>query len=455
MLLVVNPYVKPAVVAAVQSSISAFALSDKIAGSPIDNTSKLAPVIKRVFALTQSVEPYTLDPKLLLSSELAASVTQPIPAWLMNSLPSVSDTVGTFWDINNNTFWTDDVSLGLFYYSSRNDTLLVDSLTTAQLVSSDHFSQIPQVLLTSLLGANQNASLAALNSWYVNTSVSADAYILSKQDFAETATYIKDIPSIWQTLFNLYISVTPSGGYVSTSDNNSGLDSAVAKSVIYTLNHPSDTLANSVSFHMDGEIGGVTPTDQLGSVINFTTSTQGLGLPRNSTATYVQGTHSIFSPSNSMIFVPAQNNILNFGTGDFTVECWFTQGGGSNLYNQMMFQYGDSGNTFAVYGGGGPYFSAGCNRIGVGNNGIGSGANYADINSWTHYAIVRSGNRIYWYVAGVNRTSGGYFSDSTNWNTTTGLYIGANSTGYYQRYHDGFRITKAARYTANFTPTAY
>lgn len=145
---------------------------------------------------------------------------------------------------------------------------------------------------------------------------------------------------------------------------------------------------------------------------------------------------------------------LAFGTGAFTIEFWarFT----SRTGNQVFIDFRDgSGNVNILFGndGGSIYlFVNGDYRIG--RTGTQFGAN----NTWYHVALSRSGTSTRAFVDGTQVLS--TYTDSNNYVGTAPDISELNSsfglTGFgFNGYMDEFRISKVARYTANFTaPTA-
>lgn len=154
---------------------------------------------------------------------------------------------------------------------------------------------------------------------------------------------------------------------------------------------------------------------------------------------------------------------LEFGSGDFTLECWFyplsTARGG--LYH---------GSAGADYSLGIDFNSVGSQKIGIwassngsswnlinadpGGNGIGTTT--VSLNAWSHIAFVRSGTTWMLFVNGnrdLNLTgiSGSVVSRPAN-GKVVGGWFNLSSLPLHG-YISDFRATKGyARYTANFTP---
>jgi hypothetical protein len=146
------------------------------------------------------------------------------------------------------------------------------------------------------------------------------------------------------------------------------------------------------------------------------------------------------------------NPNFSFGTGDFTVEGWFYQTTIGSTYQSIL----EINNHLGV---GGILFIG--NTSGVAcvyaadTGGGGFVAQQATTaNVWQHIAFVRNNGTLRTYVNGVSTSSQAGFT--LNIQCTIGLTIGGERTGdgnyNYYGYMDDFRVTRYARYTANFTP---
>jgi hypothetical protein len=163
-----------------------------------------------------------------------------------------------------------------------------------------------------------------------------------------------------------------------------------------------------------------------------------------------------FTNSNSYLQI-ANSSLFNLTSSNFTIEAWVypttssgdrvivakNQGSyltgyewwfGINNNNTVAFTFTDSNTTF---------YSAGT-------------VTTVSANTWTHIAAVRSGNTVTVYINGVSSATVGAQTVKT---TASDVSIArdletAGGGRYYTGYIDDLRITKAARYTANFTPPA-
>ena len=144
----------------------------------------------------------------------------------------------------------------------------------------------------------------------------------------------------------------------------------------------------------------------------------------------------------------AQSNAQNlqFGTGDFTVECWLYQTA-TNAYPGIL----EIGNHLVSTG---ILFIANNGSITAYSAGFLGSATPPALNAWSHIAWVRSSGVFKIYVNGVGNTGVAF---TGNLSSPSNVTIGADSalsSGYtYSGYIDDLRVTKGyARYTSNFTP---
>lgn len=202
--------------------------------------------------------------------------------------------------------------------------------------------------------------------------------------------------------------------------------------------------------HFDGTNGSTTMTDSSSIGRTFTPAS---GVTITTAASKFGGACASFNGTTSATITAASSADFAVGTGDFTVEGWayFKAYTGTAT---GCFQLGASGNgigttvnSIAV----GLVGSAGAWQIYANNTNTNTSGIATPLNTWTHWAIVRSSGVTKLYVNGV---LGVTVTDTTNY-TCTNLTLGAiNSTIYnLNGYQDEFRFTKGiARYTSAFTP---
>jgi len=151
------------------------------------------------------------------------------------------------------------------------------------------------------------------------------------------------------------------------------------------------------------------------------------------------------------------NPQLQFGTGNFTVECWSYLVARTNTTPCIFSNYNSYvAGALSLFAG---HASGTITRYQVALNGstfpvIQSTTNIA-YNTWVHLAVVRNNGTITLYIDGV---ANGSVASSVSLNGVgTSWYIGTSgdaiTTCCINGYIDDFRITKGvARYTAAFTP---
>ena len=167
------------------------------------------------------------------------------------------------------------------------------------------------------------------------------------------------------------------------------------------------------------------------------------------------GTTSMyFDGTGDYLSVPASPN-FNFGSGDFTIECW-------------LYPTSHPGSVYLVsQANGADYAPVACFLV-AGKPGIGATSASGSwavnatstttlaLNTWTHVAYVRFGNKWSVYITGVETVIAASTS-VTVYNSTDPLGIGGEATTSltypYFGYIDELRITRGvARYTTTFTP---
>jgi hypothetical protein len=145
------------------------------------------------------------------------------------------------------------------------------------------------------------------------------------------------------------------------------------------------------------------------------------------------------------------NQLMNFGTGDFTVEAWVYP----NSLATDWFIISASGSGGFFFG-----FSS-STTIGYGWGRAGTAWDYrvastATTGTWQHVAVTRSGTSMKLFVNGTQAGTTQTISTSYDIGTTS-TTVGSQGANYYLNgYIDDLRITKGyARYTSNFTaPTS-
>jgi hypothetical protein len=149
---------------------------------------------------------------------------------------------------------------------------------------------------------------------------------------------------------------------------------------------------------------------------------------------------------------------FDFDNGDFTIDCWLYSLDNGSVNQRALFgaMNGDTTNVSV-----GALLYNGTIYCSLGKTGSDwytykiVGTIPFTLNTWHHYALVRTGNIIKQYIDGVLDGTPLDFGTSRIFNSTAAFIIGAagNAAYYWNGYLDEFRITKGrALWTANFTP---
>lgn len=209
----------------------------------------------------------------------------------------------------------------------------------------------------------------------------------------------------------------------------------------------------SLLLHMDGSNDSTTFTDSSSNAFTVTAN----GNAKISTAeSKFGGASGAFDGTGDYLSIP-NNNLLDFGTGDFTVECWINRDAGGksvlsgDLYGDIMF----ATDTFNP------------GDMGIGRNGVAWDLTANQPNflaGWNHIAACRSGTTLRLFCNGAVVATG--TGNSQSYNVSNFMWIGARTSSgqgagtgtpaeAFNGYIDELRITKGvARYTAAYTPPA-
>jgi hypothetical protein len=173
-----------------------------------------------------------------------------------------------------------------------------------------------------------------------------------------------------------------------------------------------------------------------------------VGSAQVSTSVKKYGTGSLSFNGTTDYLTEPYSPVMNFGTGNFTVEGWIYLNSLSNSYYTMagtwtsgssdewLIQISNANTIRFLTSAGTSFYSA---TITTG--------------TWYHIAGVRNNGTITLYVNGTS--VGSYSNTNSIGSASKTLYIGVQQTPiwYLNGYIDDFRITNGlARYTANFTP---
>jgi hypothetical protein len=206
---------------------------------------------------------------------------------------------------------------------------------------------------------------------------------------------------------------------------------------------------------MDGINNGTTFTDESATIkgsgsavtltrTNATTSTSQSKFYGSS------GNFDGTSTAKYLSFNPG--TIMNFGTGDFTIEAWVQMTSRTTGFNQFVLD--TSGGTHIAFFQG---LSWGYEKptVEIGSNTFTTTNAVVQYGVWQHWAVTRSGTTLLLFVDGVQQ---GSFTNSTNVTAQTTAYVGntpaIGSASYNTNgYISDLRIYKGvAKYTGNFNP---
>lgn len=294
----------------------------------------------------------------------------------------------------------------------------------------------------------QDSNNAVLNSWIHIAAVrNGNTITLYKNGISVGTVSVTGITVNDST--NL-IGVGCGGGYVAAPMNgyisNARL---VVGTAVYTSNFtPPITPVTSIvgtSLLCNFTNAGIFDNTEKNNLIT-------VGNAQISTSVKKYGTGSIaFDGVGDELTIP-QNAVFQFGTGDFTIECWVyctNLAGGTGQEMQLIdfrsSQVSEVRPTVAISGGAFIYFTAGATRISSGS---------ISANTWYHFAVSRVSGITRMFVNGIK--VGVDYVDSNSYLISAPIIGSAGSwiSGYdFVGYMDDIRITKdVGRYAANFTP---
>jgi hypothetical protein len=155
---------------------------------------------------------------------------------------------------------------------------------------------------------------------------------------------------------------------------------------------------------------------------------------------------------NNMAIRPPVSSAFTYGTGNFTVEWWSYQTATNGVQGIWRNSTGDAVNAIGFWTITQP---AGRITVTIGNGTTGDviRSNSAiTLNTWNHYAFVRSGTVFTLYVNGVAQTE--TLNSSIDLPAQLSYMQIGNAGGNYYGYVTNFRIVKGtAVYTSDFTPS--
>lgn len=204
-----------------------------------------------------------------------------------------------------------------------------------------------------------------------------------------------------------------------------------------------------LAMHFNGTNGSTVFTDLCGNTITA------YGDTKISTSQSKFGGSSLFVDGTGD-YLTGTNSDLSLGSGDFTIEMWVYPFAHTQPYPCLFSNYNS--------------FSAGALSIFAGHDGgsstkyqVASNGSFPALTSvssivygsWVHLAVVRSGNTLMLFVNGVIESStsvAGVVYSGVGSLFAIGLSQDAGLNTCFNGYIDDLRITRACRWTSNFTP---
>lgn len=242
-----------------------------------------------------------------------------------------------------------------------------------------------------------------------------------------------------QSLSTIPISI---GAYNNAVFNGYITDLRISGSAVYTANFiPSTTPLQATSdtlFLLNPDTHTITDSTANNVVECF-------GEVKVSKSVVKYGNYSIsFDGTGDSLLVPSSQVTAPL-TFDFTYECWVYPTSSTSTYRTVfgLDSYGPSA-PFRLYQNGTRFelwYTSGASIQ----------SSIITINQWYHVAMTRSGTSLRFFLNGVQQ--GSTVSTSTNY-AASNFRVGNDSAGTYPfvGYISDLRITRSARYTANFTP---
>jgi hypothetical protein len=252
--------------------------------------------------------------------------------------------------------------------------------------------------------------------------------------------------------------ITPStntanaGSFTLTISVTDGINGAVSASSTLTLQF---VVANS---NYTAALITAVDTSDNNNITDASSNNHSITVAGDATAgtfsPYRVGGYSTYFGSNSNTYLTHSGSNFSLpsgGSASWTVECWVNLTSAST--NQGIFQIG------SITGFGILTIHANTGYVGADtqNGRLGGGSNSnatISSNTWTHLAVVKDGNTIYFYRNGVMAES---TADSSDYSGTSNFYVGLYyDTPYCMRgYIRDLRVSSVDRYgsgSSSFTP---
>jgi hypothetical protein len=211
--------------------------------------------------------------------------------------------------------------------------------------------------------------------------------------------------------------------------------------------------------HFNGSDASTTFTDESGKTWTVNGNAQ-----IDTAQSKFGGASGLFDGNGDYLSVGADSD-FDFGTGDFTIECWLRRNSFTQHYQGILASgfksYASGANTFLAFGNNSAVNVNHRQRVALGGYDLDqAGANILtaqlSLNVWYHVAATRAGNTLRVFLNG-NLEAQSTYAGALNFNVNDETRIGSNrwdgSNGYLNGWLDDLRVTKgAARYTRSFVP---
>ena len=362
------------------------------------------------------------------------------------------------------SFGTGDFTVECWVYyppiANTNGKMIIDSRPTSTNGSYWNFGASPTgniAFTTMTIGGNTIIdTVARPDQWvhYAVTRSGTSLRLFANGTLVASTTDSSNIssasPTIGKNAFSGQAGDTWWQGYISNFR-------VIKGTAVYTANFtpPTAPLSSSgSSLHIKGTDASIIDKSQTANIQLFGNTTGSTTQVKfaDTKSMYFDGTGDYLETSSTSL------DNFNFGTGDFTVECFIRNVYIPSTYFDIL---GTANNAAYVGSNRGGWmlsyytsqnlkFSYQYNNSWIFEN---SFAQTLNINTWYHIAVTRQGTQLKCFVDG--NQVGSTITDSTNLISTEPFNIGRGYGGvkYANSYIQDVRITKGlARYTANFTP---
>ena len=181
-------------------------------------------------------------------------------------------------------------------------------------------------------------------------------------------------------------------------------------------------------------------------------------------ANAIKGSVEFRADQNIQAEIVNGNADFNYGSGDFTIECWWNSGGdlSTDINFVTLWNYSSDRQAWGMYwdadDGNFGLIASSTGSIGSGDLGYRQAAGF-EKNKWYHLAIVRISNTLTLYKNGTSIGSNSSFTGTIYENTVDPLIIGGQMDGTSESakimrgFISNLRIIKGEGiYTGNFTP---